>query len=118
MLGGLDAGYDAVLFYGLTLKEMIDIADDMAMLPFEQARAFVDESMLKEVPPPRAAIRSWRSMGVVVRPFRWMPAFGRAGYEGKAQVVNPGPFYRQAQMFLELLAVAHAAPVLRLAMLP
>ena len=56
MLGGLDAGYDAVLFYGLTLKEMIDIADDMAMLPFEQARAFVDESMLKEVPPPRAAV--------------------------------------------------------------
>ena len=31
---GLDIGYDAVLFYGLTLKERIEIGDGMALLPF------------------------------------------------------------------------------------
>ena len=54
MLGGLDVGYDAVLFYGLTLKERIEITDGMAMLPFEQARAFLDVSMVKELAPPGA----------------------------------------------------------------
>ena len=49
VLGGLDIGSDAVLFYGLTLKERIDIADGMAMLPFEQARAFVDENMVTDL---------------------------------------------------------------------
>ena len=118
VLGGLDVGYDAVLFYGLTLKERIEIADGMAMLPFEQARAFLDVSMVKELAPPGAVSHGWRSVGAVVRPFRWRPVFRRTGYEGAQEPDNPGPFFRQALAFLEVLAVAHAAPVLRLATLP
>ena len=118
VLAGLDVGYDAVLFYGLTLKERIEIADGMAMLPFEQARAFLDVSMVKELAPPGAVSHGWRSVGAVVRPFRWRPVFRRTGYEGAQEPDNPGPFFRQASTFLEVLAVAHAAPVLRLATLP
>ena len=118
VLGGFDVGYDAVLFYGLTLKEKIEIADGMAMLPFEQARAFLDVSMVKELAPPGAVSHGWRSVGVVVRPFRWRPVFRQTGYEGAQEPDNPGPFFRQALAFLEVLAVAHAAPVLRLATLP
>ena len=118
MLGGLDVGYDAVLFYGLTLKERIEITDGMAMLPFEQAREFLDVSMVKELAPPGAVSHGWRSVGAVVRPFRWRPVFRRTGYEVVQEPDNPGPFFRQALTFLEVLAVAHAAPVLRLATLP
>ena len=118
VLGGLDVGYDAVLFYGLALKERIEIADGMAMLPFEQAREFLDLSMVKELAPPGAVSHGWRSLGAVIRPFRWRPVFRRTGYEAAQEPDNPGPFFRQALTFLELLAVAHAAPVLRLATLP
>ena len=96
VLGGLDVGYDAVLFYGLTLKERIEIADGMAMLPFEQAREFLDVSMVKELAPPGAGFHGWRSVGAVVRPFRWRPVFRRTGYEG-AQ----GCFFREVLLRAE-----------------
>ena len=114
---GLDVGYDAVLFYGLTLKERIDVVNGMAILPFEQARAFVDQSLVEELAPSRAAFRDWRSVGAVVRPFRWRPVLRRNGYLGELKLRNTEPFFRDAQAFLELLAVAHAAPVLSIAAL-
>ena len=117
MKGGLDVGYDAVLFYGLPVKERIDIVNGMAILPFEQVRAFVDQSFVEELAPSRAAFRDWRSVGAVVRPFRWRPMLRRTGYLGELKLRNPEPFFRDAQAFLELLAVARAAPVLSIAAL-
>ena len=116
-LGGLDVGYDAVLFYGLTLKERIDIGDGMAILPFEQVRAFVDENLVQELAPPGAGVYKWRSVGAVVKPFRWRPMFCRTGYERALAVESPEPFFVQARTFLELLAVAHGVAVLPIAML-
>ncbi len=118
VLGRLDVGYDAVLFYGLTLEERIEITDGMAMLPFEQVRAFVDQNMVRDLAPPGAVSHGWRSVGAVVRPFRWRPVFRRTGYLEAQEANNPGPFFRQASTFLQVLAVAHTAPVLRLATLP
>ena len=43
VLGNLDEGYDAVLFYGLAVAERIDIADGMVILPFRHVQRFVDE---------------------------------------------------------------------------
>ena len=117
VLGGLDVGYDAVLFYGLTLKERIDVVDGMVILPFEQMQGVVDKSLVEELAPPGAGFNGCRSVGAVVRPFRWRPAFRRIGYERDLAVKNPGPFFRKAWIFLELLAVAHATPVLCLATL-
>ena len=54
--GGLDVGYDVVLFYGLTLKERIDIADGMAILPFDQVRTFVDKRLVEELAPQGAEV--------------------------------------------------------------
>ena len=112
---GLDVGYDAVLFYGLTLRERIDIDDGLALLPYEQVRAFVDEDLVYELAPPGAGFHGWRSVGAAARTYRWRPWFSRAGYEWGPEVHNPHPFFRRAQTFLELLAVSHATPVLRLA---
>ena len=115
---GLDVGYEAVLFYGLTLKERIEIGDGMAILPFEQTRRFVDEDLVKELAPLAAGFNGWWSVGAAVRPFRWRPVFTRTGHDAEVKLKPPWGFFREAQTFLELLAVAHAAPVLRLTELP
>ena len=57
----------------------------------------------------------WQSVVAVVRPFRWKPIFRKTGYERGADPDPPGPFFRDARIFFELLAVADATPLLRLA---
>ena len=116
--GDLDIGYEVLLFYGLTLKEKIDIGEKMAILPFEQVRTFVNEYRVEELAPPGAGFNDWRSVGAVVKPFRWKPEFRRTGDEGDSKLDPPGPFFREAQTLLELLAVAHEVPLLPLAALP
>ena len=121
--GNLDTGYDAVLFYGLNIKERIDIEKDMAILPFEQVQEFVDKSLIQELVPPGAGLHVWQSVGAVVRPFQWKPKFYRQGDIRRSEpnwseVDHTNNFFRQAAVFLELLAVAHTTPVLRLAKLP
>ena len=109
---GLDVGYDLVLFYGLVLKERIDIADGLAMVPFDQVRSFVDKKIVEDLAPRRSVFDGWRSVGAVARPFRWRPVFSRPGYQSDRDPTRPHRFFREAQVFLELLAVAQAAPVL------
>ena len=91
----LDIGYDAVLFHGLCLEEEIDIGGGLTMLPFERARAFVDESVLKDMAPDVVRFRDWRPIGAVVRPFQWRPVFRHRGphkgdRRGAARTVRRG----------------------------
>jgi hypothetical protein len=121
--GNLDTGYDAVLFYGLNIKERIDIEKDMVILPFEQVQTFVEKSLIKELVPRGAGLHGWQSVGAVVRPFQWKPKFYRQGDIRSSEPIwsevdHTNNFFRQAAVFLELLAVAHTTPVLRLAKLP
>lgn len=109
--GELDVGYDVVLFYGLTFMEQIDLADGMVVLPFEQIRRFVGESQVNEISPPAAGFHGWRSLGAVVKPLRWRPAFRPTGNVSNRVPRNPGEFFRAVVIFLDLLAVAHATPV-------
>ena len=75
VLGDLGVGYDAVLFWGLTLKERVEVENGMVMLPFEQVQTFVDRSLVEELAPPGSGFHRWRSVGAVVRPFGWNPTF-------------------------------------------
>ena len=111
--GGLDVGYDVVLFYGLTLKERIDIANGMALLPFDQVRAFVDKDLVEELAPRGAVFYGWRSVGAVVRPFRWRPVFRRPGYLSDSQPRRPELSFQEARGFLELLGrgAGHAGAI-------
>ena len=111
----LDRGYDVVLFHGPVVKERIDVAEDVALLPFEEVRGFVDEELVFELAPPGAGFHGFQSVGAAARTYRWRPAFHRAGYERGLDSHDPGPFFRRARAFLQLLGVAHAAPVLLLA---
>ena len=117
VLGGLDAGCDAVLFYGPTLSERIEVADGMALLPFDQVRNFVDESFVHQLAPPFSGLHGWQSVGAAVRSFRWKPKFGPVHCRGMGDPTPRvlGSFSREPRLFLELLAVSHEAPVLCLA---
>ena len=66
MPNGLDIGYHAVLFYGLTLTERVDVTDGITLLPFEQLRAFVDNRLVEELAPPGGGFHDWRSIGAAV----------------------------------------------------
>ncbi len=109
--GDLDIGYDVVLFHGLSLREKLEIGSDMTIVPFKQVRVFVDESVLEDVAPTVIKYNDWRSVGAVVKPFRWKPEFRRTDYEGDPELDRPGPFFREAQEFLDLLAVSHGMPI-------
>ena len=104
-----------MLFYGLTLEEESDLADGMAIVPFERIRGFVDEELVQELAPAGAEVHGWRSVGAIVRPFRWKPSFHTMDDLDDAGLKPPGRFFQDARTFLELISVAHAAPVLRLA---
>ena len=112
---GLDHGCDVALFHGPVVEERIDVAEDVTLLPFEEVRAFVDEEFVHDLAPAGAGFHGFRSVGAAARTFRWRPAFYRAGYERELDSHDAGPFFRRARTFLQLLSVAHAAPVLPLA---
>ena len=115
--GELDLGYDVVLIWGLTLNERIDLADGVALLPFKEIEAYVDQDVVHEYTPTGAGFHHWQSVGAIVRSFRWKPEFYPGGRLREGGLGSPEPFFREAQAFLELLTVAHETPVLFLAAL-
>ena len=115
VLGNLDEGCDALLFYGVTLTERIDVEGGVAILPFGEVRRFVEQELVEELAPSGAGFHGWRSVGAVVRPFRWRPVFRRKGSVNEPMRHPPAPFFPEARTFLDLIAVSHAAPVLPLA---
>ena len=77
----------------------------------------MDKSLVEKLVPRRELFNRWRSVGAVVRPFRWRPVFSRPGYLWDRDPRRPHLCFREAQVLLELLSVAQAAPVLSIAAL-
>ena len=115
VLGTLDEGCDTLLFYGLTATHRIDFGDGTAILPYGEVRRFVNQELVEKLAPGGAGFHSWRSVGAIVRPFRWRPVFRRSGSLNEPLTKPPEMFFPEARMFLDLIAVSHAAPVLPLA---
>lgn len=114
VLGNLDEGCDALLFWGLTVAERIDLEGNMAILPYAEVRRFVERRRVEELAPSGAGFHGWRSVGALVRPFRWRPVFRRRGSFNEPWGPPEEPFFPEARKFLDLLAVSHATPVVLL----
>ena len=114
VLGNLDEGCDALLFWGLTVTERIDLDDNMAILPSAEVRRFVERRPVEELAPSGASFHGWSSVGAVVRPFRWRPVFRRRGSFNEPMGPPEQPFLPKARTFLDLLAVSHSAPIVPL----
>ena len=114
----LSVGYHVVLFYGLRVSEKIPLTDDIALLPFEQLDAFVDENVLQNVAPAVIARDRRKSVTALVKPFRWTPEFHKQGDEADPDLDWGGSFFKDAEPFVELLALFHTAPIICLASIP
>ena len=111
VLGDLDEACDVFLFHGLALSERIEVADGMVLLPYGELLRFVDEDIVRDFAPSGAGFHGFRSVGAVVRPFRWRPVLRRRGGAIGPTGPPPPPFFREAATFLDLLAVSHATRV-------
>ena len=117
VLGNLDEACDMFLFYGLTLSERVEVADGLVLLPYREVLRFADREMVENFAPSGAGFHGWRSVGAIVRPFRWRPEFRRRGSVNEPMEPPPPPFFREAATLLDLLAVSHSTPVAPLASL-
>ena len=115
-LGSLDEACDVFLFYGLALSEKIDVADGIVLLPYEEVLRFVDEETVRDFAPSGAGFHGWGPVGAVARPFRWRPELCRRADLNKPVRPTP-PFFPEAAVFLDLLAVSHATRIAPLAAL-
>lgn len=105
-------GYHVVLFYGLRVSEEVQLADGMALLPFEQLGAFVNENVLQDVAPTVLRFSDQRSVGALVKSFRWKPKFQKPDDDATDDLDWEwnGSFFEDAEAFIELLALFHATP--------
>ena len=114
----LSVGYHVALFHGLRMRQKISLADDMALLPFEQLGAFVNESVLQDVAPMILRFNDQQSVGALVQSFHWKPAFRKRG-DGSVPALDWGAsFFEDAGAFVALLALFHAAPIRGLVTIP
>ena len=115
-LGNLDKACDALLFYGLNLSERIGVEEGMMIVPLGEVRRFVGQELLQELAPATAYGNGTRAVGAVIKPFRWRPVFRRNGSINEPmRRAPPGPFFREARAFVDLIAISHEAPLLPLA---
>ena len=116
--GDLSVGYHVALVHGLRVSDDLRIADDMMIVPFERMRAYVNESVLSDVAPHIVKYNAWESVGAIVKPFRWSPAFSERGEDSEPELDWGGSFFEDAEAFVQLLAMLHAAPVISLVTIP
>ena len=108
-------GYHVVLFQGLTVGEEVRIGYDLEIVPFGHLSAYFDASMLEGLVPEVAGHRGGSSVGAIVKPFRWTPGFFKDSESSTSDGVEIGSFLEDAYVLIELLALFHATPVVRLA---
>ena len=113
VLGNLDEGCDALLFWGLTVTARIDLKDELAILPFAEVRRFLERQQVEELAPSGSGFHGWRSVAAVVRPFRWRPLFRPRGSFNEPIRARKA-FFPEARKLLDLLAVSYAEPVVPL----
>ena len=113
--GELLVGYHVVLLQGLNVGEEVRLRDRTMIVPFERLDAFFDAGMLERMIPDAARYRGAGFFAAVVKPFRWKPGFNDGDIGPIPDGARVGSFFEDAGALIELLALFHAAPVVRLA---
>ena len=116
--GYLSVGYHVVLFYGLRVTRKVSLPGNIVIMPFEQLDAFVDEEVLQNVVPSVISHHRQKSVGALVQPFRWKPEFRNRDDDSTPALDWGGSFFKDAEDFVELLAMFHTASAICLATIP
>ena len=111
----LNTGFHVILFHGLRFEQEIAITEDMRIVPFETVRAYVDESLLRPFSPNLIVPEPWEPVGAIVKSFKWCPAFHLADSKIRPDPDRGGSFKEDGERLVELMAIAHRAPVVCLA---
>lgn len=114
----LSIGFHVVLLHGLRIAEEIPVADNSAIVPFHALDAFVDRRVVRDVAPKIVIRHTWNSVAAIVKPFRWKPQFLQPNDPSDPYLDWGGTFRKDATAFIELLALFHARPVIRLVSIP
>ena len=108
----LTTAYHIALLPGLSVREVTPILDDLLLVPFEQMTAFVNPIMENDIAHNVVERHDWKSIGAIVKPFRWTPRFRRRQDSDSNRVpYSTGSFFDDAEAFSELLALYHALPI-------
>lgn len=110
--------YHVVLFQGLIVGEEMRIGDDLTIMPFGQLGDFLDLSILERLAPEAGRRGKGELVAAIVKPFRWRPEVRRDGELSPSGWSDIAEFFGDAEVLIELLALFHGAPVVRLASIP
>ena len=116
--GDLTVGYHAAIFRGVRVDKEVAVTDDMKIVPFEFLSEFMSDSALEGVAPKDLGDERSKSVGAIVKPFRWKPSFRARGEDAGPKRDSIGWFFDEAYAFIEHLAVWHGVPVVCLATVP
>ena len=121
----LNEGCHVSAFFGLRFKVPFKITNDMTIVPLEQLDSFVNRSVLKRVMPELVEWKRWKSVGAIVRRFRWQPklfSLDDKNWTEENWTQRPytqvSTFVKDARKFVELLAVLHGVAVVYLMNIP
>ena len=74
--------------------------------------------VVRDVAPKIVIRHTWNSVAAIVKPFRWKPQFLHPDDPSDPDLDWGGTFSKDATAFIELLALFHAKPVIRLVSIP
>jgi len=114
VLAGLDEGCDALLFYGLTVRNRLNVEEGVSVLPYSEVRRFVGEDVLEELAP-TAALHNWGPIGAIVSTYCWRPTFSQRGRLDETLRRPRTQLFEDGKVLLDLLSVSHKAPLVPLA---
>ena len=107
-------GYHVVLFQGLMFGEKVPVGNDLAIVPFGRLGDFFDMDLLERLAPGAAKRQAEDFTAAIVKPFRWKPEFLADGSPARFDKYADGSLVEDADVLIELLALFHAAPAVRL----
>ena len=103
--------YHVSVFLGLRLDEEMHLSDGLSIAPFERVKDFLDPSGLGNFVQNSEQFARAGSLGVVLKPSEWEPEIPAAGKKLKSDIKWDNEFPKDAQTIVDLLAIAHGAPV-------
>ena len=116
--GNLNVGYHVSVFYGLRFSEQVELEDGMLIVPLEQTEAFLNRNVLRNIAPSIVMNNEWKSVGVIVKRFLWKPMLLSLDDETEPELDWGRSFFDDTETFIELLAVSHGVPVVKLMSIP
>ena len=111
-------GYHVVLFQGLIVSEEIGIGDELTIVPFGQLDELLHAGALERLAPQAGRRGGKEVLAAIVKPFGWKPKVRRDGDLSPSDWSEIDEFFRDAEVLIELLALFHGEPVVRLASIP